>query len=84
MDQPKKLTMFRKNLRLKILNGDLDTDRSVYLDTLQEGFLPADGKSLLKELIKSGHVRVVGGQPRVSMQGYGAPRHLEVLTDGAD
>ncbi len=83
MDQPRKLTLFHQNLRSKILSGDLNTDRSVYLDTLEEGFLPADGKAVLKELIKSGQVRVVGGQPRVSMQGYGAPRNLEVVTDGA-
>ena len=83
MDQPKKLTMFQRSARSKILRGELRTDRDVYLETLQEGFLPSDGKAVLRELLKSKEVRVVGGQPRVSKVGYDDPRNLEVETDGS-
>ena len=82
MDQPKKLTTFQRSIRAKILAGKLTTDRAVYLDTLQEGFLPAMGKAVLKELVKWGQIRVVGGQPRVSISGYDDPRSLEVVTNG--
>ena len=83
MDQPKKLTMFQQHIRARILGGKLTSDRAVYLDTLQEGFLPAIGKAVLNELLKGGQIRVVGGQPRVSMSGYRSPRHLEVVLNGA-
>ena len=83
MDQPRKLTLFQRGVRARVLGGKLTTDRDVYLDTLQEGFLPAKGKAVLRELLKSGQIRVVGGQPRVSMTGYGDPRSLEVVTNGA-
>ena len=84
MDQPRKLTMFQRDVRARILAGKLTTDRDVYLDALQEGFLPAKGKAVLRELLKSGQIRVEGGQqPRVSMTGYGDPRSLEVVTNGA-
>jgi three-Cys-motif partner protein len=83
MDQPKKLTMFQRSARSKIMNGELETDRDVYLDSLQEGFLPSDGRAVLRALMKARQVRVAGGQPRVSKAGYDEPRTLEVLTDGA-
>ena len=83
MDQPRKLTLFQRGVRARVLGGKLTTDRDVYLDTLQEGFLPAKGKAVLRELLKSGQIRVEGGQPRVSMTGYGDPRSLEVVTNGA-
>ena len=82
MDQPRKLTMFQAAIRSKILIGEHKTDRDIYLDTLQEGFLPSEGKAVLRELVKSGEVRVLGGQPRVSRLGYDDPRGLEVVADG--
>ncbi len=83
MDQPRKLTMFRRSVQGKILNGEIKSDRDVYLESLQEGVLPAEGRAVLLDLVKSGRVRVVGGQPRVSMLGYDEPRNLEVVIDGA-
>jgi three-Cys-motif partner protein len=82
MNQPRKLTKFQSELKSRILSGELETDRDVYLDTLQEGFLPSDGKAVLRELIKNKLVRVVGGQARISRPGYKEPRRLEVATNG--
>lgn len=81
MDKPKKLMRFHDALREKILGSDLGSDRAVYLETLQEGFLPAHGREVVRELVKSGKVKVVGGQARVSKAGYAEPRRLEVIED---
>jgi hypothetical protein len=83
MDQPKKLTVFQQALRSKILEGKLGTDGDVYIEALQEGFLPADAKSVLRTLAREKRVLVSGGQPRVSKTGYAEPRNLEVVSDGS-
>jgi hypothetical protein len=83
MDQPKKLTVFQQALHSKILEGKLGTDGDVYVEALQEGFLPADAKSVLRTLVREKRVLVSGGQPRVSKIGYAEPRTLEVVSDGS-
>lgn len=82
MDRPRKLTVFQQETQVRILRGELASDRDVYIHTLQEGFLPSDGKAVVRELVKSGQVKVAGGQPRVSRLGYDEPRSLEILTNG--
>lgn len=79
MDRPKKLTVFQDITKSKILAGCLASDREVYLHTLQEGFLPSEGKKVLRSLLRNGHIRVLGGQARVSPEGFKSPRRLEVL-----
>ena len=82
MDQTRKLTVFQGVTKDRILSGQLASDRDVYIHTLQEGLLPSDGKEVVRELVKSRQVRVVGGQPRVSRRGYDEPRSLEVVSRG--
>lgn len=83
MDQPKKLTLFDRVTKTRILSGELVTDRDIYIHSLQEGVLPSRGKAVVRELLKAGTVRVVGGgQPRVSIEGYKEPRTLEVMSHG--
>jgi hypothetical protein len=83
MDRPLKLTLFQDALRSRILSGELKTDGDVYLDSLREGFLPAHGRAVLREIIKEKSVRVSGGQARVSKDGYQNPRAIEVVADGS-
>jgi len=83
MDQPKKLSVFEAALRSKILDGAMKTDGEVYVESLQEGFLPAHGKTVLRDLIREGRIMVVGGQPRVSKNGYAEPHRLKVIPNGA-
>ena len=79
MNRPSKRTKFEDSLIESILNGDLRTDSDVYVRTLQEGFLPIDGRLVLQSLIKERRVRVhCGRQPRVSWKGFRDPRTLEV------
>lgn len=82
MDQPRKFTVFQRETKGRILSGELASDRDVYIHTLQEGFLPSDGKAVVRDLVKSGQVKVAGGQPRVSRLGYDEPRSLEIVKNG--
>jgi len=82
MDRPRKLTVFQRETKDRILSGQLASDRDVYVHTLQEGFRPSDGRAVLRDLVQSGQVKVTGGKPRVSRLGYDEPRSLEVLTNG--
>lgn len=47
---PKKRQVFEEELRDKILNRSLRTDKDVYLFSLNAGFLPKDANTILKEL----------------------------------
>lgn len=47
---PTKRQLFEKSLEQCILEGKLVTDQEVYLFTLNEGFLPKDANSVLKQL----------------------------------
>ena len=82
MDQPRKLTVFQRITRERILKAELASDRDVYIHTLQEGFLPSDGSDVVRTLVRDGQVRVAGGRHRVSRLGYDEQRWLEVLTNG--
>lgn len=82
MDQPRKLTVFQRVTKDRILSGELASDRDVYIHTLQEGFRPSDGRKVVLDLMRSGQVRVIGGQPRVSPDGYDEPRRLEIVKSG--
>jgi len=82
MNQPKKVTVFQRETKDRILSGELTSDRDVYVHTLQEGFLPSDGKDVVRDLVKSGQVRVIGGQARISGTGYADPRRLEISKSG--
>jgi three-Cys-motif partner protein len=79
LNQPKKRNAFEAALMEDIVSGNADSDSAVYLRTLQEGFLPSHGKTVLRALVKEGRVRVIGGQPRVSKDGFADPRKLEVV-----
>lgn len=83
MDRPKKLNGFESDLRAKILNGAIKTDGDVYVESLQEGFLPNNGREVLQKLVREGRVAIVGGRPRVSKEGYMEPRRLEIIANGA-
>lgn len=47
---PTKRQIFERDLKEKILNASLKTDKEVYLFTLGEGFLPRDTNKVLEEL----------------------------------
>jgi hypothetical protein len=82
MNQPKKLNAFESILRARILRGELRSDGEVYVESLQEGFLPKHGREVLRKLVREGSVRVLGGAPRVSKEGYREPRELEIVENG--
>jgi three-Cys-motif partner protein len=51
--KPNKLEKFEDELKTKLLNGDIKSDKELYVFTLQSGFLPnKHSKKILKELIK--------------------------------
>ena len=50
--KPKKVDLFEKELKNKILDGSLTDDRTIYLFTLKNGFLPRHTKKIIAELIK--------------------------------
>ena len=53
---PTKKQIFDNTLKEKIINGQLKTDITVYLFTLNEGFLLKDANVILRELQKSGKI----------------------------
>lgn len=53
MNTPSKITLFEEELSEKVLTGQLDTNRSVFLFSLEGGFLPTrHAKDCLKRLMK--------------------------------
>ncbi len=78
MDLPKKRTGFQRRLSSKILDGTLSTDAAVYIESIQEGFLPVDGRQVVNSLMKQGKITVNGGRPRVSQAGLKNHRTIEV------
>lgn len=80
MNVPKKLQVFQRDLRTRVLSGELKTDGEVYVASLEAGFLPKHGKRPLVELIKEKRVTCEEGrQARVSSAGYRSPRRLRVI-----
>ncbi|MCB9045140.1 MAG: three-Cys-motif partner protein TcmP [Chitinophagales bacterium] len=56
LNVPNKRQVFEKTLEDKIINGSLNTNRSVYLFTLTEGFLLKDANVILKRLKSSNKI----------------------------
>lgn len=52
--KPKKLEIFNDEFEEKILNGDLLTDKDIYLFTITNGFRAAHARAVLKKLELSG------------------------------
>ncbi|RZV51656.1 MAG: three-Cys-motif partner protein TcmP, partial [Pseudomonadales bacterium] len=78
-----KLKSFQQDLRGRILDGSVRSDGAVYFDCLQCGMLPKHGKDVIRQLIKSQHIKITSGhQPRVSIAGWKDPRALEVTNNG--
>ena len=50
MNVPSKRQVFERNLRKRIMEGGLKSNRDVYIYSLCEGFLPKDANMILKEL----------------------------------
>jgi len=50
MNIPNKRQEFEYELKNKILNKELNSDKRVYLFTLNSGFLPRDANKVLKDL----------------------------------
>ncbi len=84
MDRAGKGVDFEQRLKRRILTGEIVDDRSVYLASLEEGFLPKHGRVVLKGLIRDKIVAMTnaGERPRVSRMSYTSPRRFEVTTDG--
>lgn len=82
MDTTSKIQKFQAEIRTNISRGELNTDGELYIACLANGMLPKHGKDVLREMLKSGDIRMVGGaQPRVSYDGWKQPRALEVPRD---
>lgn len=55
--RPKKIEKFENELKYKILNDILKTDREIYLYTLNNGFIPRHAKKVINELIKANKIK---------------------------
>ncbi len=51
--RPKKLEIFQRELADKILDGELNTNKEVYVYTLTNEFMPSHAREVIKHLIKS-------------------------------
>lgn len=57
--KPKKIEAFEEELHQEIINGNLTTDKEIYLYTLNNGFIPKHSKKIIKELIKDKIIKSV-------------------------
>ncbi len=55
---PSKKQIFVNELRKKILNRDLKSDKEIYLHTLNEGFLMKEANIILRDLEKEGKINI--------------------------
>lgn len=55
--KPKKVDLFERELREKVLNKSLTTDKDIYLFTITNGFLPSHSKKIISQLIKESKIQ---------------------------
>ncbi len=57
VQKPKKVDLFEKELREKILSKALTTDKEIYLFTVTNGFLPSHSRKVISQLIKENKIQ---------------------------
>ncbi len=55
--RPKKIEKFENDLKENILIKNITNDKELYLFTLNNGFIPAHAKKLIKELVESNKIK---------------------------
>jgi hypothetical protein len=67
-----------------VLKKELRTDGDLHLFALRRGFRPSHARHVLIRMLKKSEVAMAEPRvrPRISLDGYKAPRSFEVLQNG--
>ena len=77
-NKAQKITIFQNNLVEKILRGDFNSDKEIFIYSLECGFVPTKhAKGPVVELIKEGKI-ICDGQPRFSKTCIKEPRSIRI------
>ena len=57
VEKPKKVYLFERELKTKILNKTLTTDKEIYLFTIANGFLPSYARKIVSQLVKDNKIQ---------------------------
>ena len=57
VQRPKKVELFEKEIKKKILDMELKSDKEIYLFTITNGFLPKHTRKIISDLIKENKIK---------------------------